>query len=702
MSDKIRDEHLRRSAMIYVRQSTAMQLMENHESRRRQYALADHARALGFQHVEVIDDDLGRSGSGLVERPGFQRLVAAVCTGEVGAVFSIEASRLARNGRDWHHLVDLCGLVGTLVIDADGVYDPRLTNDRLLLGLKGTMSEFELSLLRQRSLEAIRSKAGRGELEFCLPIGLCWTRAGKIELDPDRRVQEAVRLVFSKFDELGSARQVLLWFRRAKVLLPSATYGDVERSPTWKLPIYRTIHTILTKPMYAGAYAFGRTEERTRVIDGKARKTRGHVKSRDRWTVLIRDHHPGYISWEKYERNQVTIAENAHMKKRMERKAGRGGRALLAGLLRCRRCGRMLHVAYGGIGGRVPRYHCRGANINHGEAMCISFGGLRPDQAIATTLLDVVQPHAVAAAIEAAERAKHEQGGHVHTVELELEQARYEVRLAARRYESVDPDNRLVAAELESRWNAALARAREVESRLEQLKTSSSSSSSVAIDRQSLMALAVNLPMVWNSDAASMSLKQRIVRLLILEIIADIDEQASEVVLVIHWVGGRHTEVRVHKNKPGHHHRRTSEDASDVVRRMAGRWPDEQIAATLNRLRLETGAGNTWNELRVRSLRHRLSLPAHDPDSTVAPRTLTLDQAAQRLGVSATVVRKLIKRKELPATQATRFAPWEVPVEALQSEAVLQAAKSAREGGRIVRQRAAESATLKLPGLPDK
>lgn len=696
MSEKIRDEHIRRSAMVYVRQSTLTQVTENRESQRRQYALADRARELGFWRVEVIDDDLGRSGSGLVERPGFQRLVAAVCTGEVGAVLSIEASRLARNGRDWHHLIDLCGFVGTLVIDADGVYDPRLINDRLLLGLKGTMSEFELSILRQRSLEAIRSKARRGELEFCLPVGLCWTRAGKIELDPDRRVQEGIRLVFRKFDALGSARQVLLWFRRNKVTLPAATYGDADRKPVWKLPIYNTIHAVLTNPFYAGAYVFGRTEDRTRVIEGKARKTRGHEKAQGQWTVLIRDHHPGYVSWATYERNQATLAENAHMKKRMARKAGRGGRALLAGLLRCMRCGRMLHVSYGGVEGRAPRYQCRGASTNHGEDRCVSFGGLRPDQVVSATLLDVVQPKAIDAALQAADHVTQEHADQLRAISLELEQTRYEAGLAARRYESVDPDNRLVAAELEERWNAGLARVRELESHLE--KARQVSKPPVAVDRETLLSLAANLPAVWNSDAADMRLKQRIVRLLVHEIVADVDERASEIVLVIHWAGGRHTELRVPKNKTGRHSRGTSEDATEVVRRMAGRWPDEQIAATLNRLRLRTGAGNTWNELRVRGVSQRLGLPAHDPSAS-APATLTLKQAAQRLGVSATVVRKLIKGKRLPATQAAPAAPWEILATALDAESIRQVAEAARAGGCAVRQRAADAATLQLPGI---
>jgi len=701
MNDKIQDDHRCRAAVVYVRQSSPTQLKENRESQRRQYGLADRARELGFQRVEVIDDDLGRSGSGLVERPGFQRLVAAVCTGEVGAVLSIEASRLARNGRDWQHLVDLCGLVGALVIDADGVYDPRLINDRLLLGLKGTMSEFELSLLRQRSLEAIKSKAQRGELVFCLSVGFCWTSTGKIELDPDRRVQDAIRRVFRKFDELGSARQVLLWFRRSRTSLPSKKRGNGSWETTWRLPVYQTVHKMLTNPMYAGAYAFGKTGSRTTVVGGKARKTRGHEKPLEDWTVLIKDHHPGYVSWDTYERNQRVLAENAHMKKRMERKAGRGGRGLLAGLLRCRRCGRMLHVSYVGNGGCVPRYDCRGAMLNHGEDRCISFGGLRPDQAVANAVLEVVEPKAVEAACRAAEQASHQRGDEHRAALLELEQARYETRLAARRYESVDPDNRLVAAELEQRWNAALGHERELEIRVGTL--AKRHGETPAIDKSELLALAANLSAVWNSDVADMRLKQRIVHILIQEIVVDVDDKASELVLLIHWVGGRHSELRVPKNKPGQHGRRTSESASEIVRRMAGRWPDEQIAATLNRLRFKTGAGNNWNEQRVYQLRRRLGLPSYNPGDTTAQQSgvLTLQEASIRLGVSATVVRGLIKRGLLPASQVAPAAPWEIPVAALDSSAIREAVNVAQQGGRAVRQRQAEALNLRLPGVPD-
>jgi len=676
---KVTADHLRRRAIVYIRQSSPIQVANNLESQRRQYALADQARQLGFQQVEVIDEDLGRSGSGQVDRPGFARLVAEVCDGNVGAIFCIEASRLARNGRDWHHLIELCGLVRALVVDPDGVYDPGLLNDRLLLGLKGTMSEFELNLLRQRCQEAIRQKAQRGELQFMLPTGYRWAPNGKVEKDPDRRVQEAIELVFAKLEECGSARQVLLWFRNEKVSLPTMIYGESGRELIWKLPVYNTILRILRNPMYAGAYAFGKTEARTRVVGGRARKTVGHGKPPENWTVLIRDHHAGYIDWERYERNQALLADNAHMKSRMEPKAGRGGRSLLAGLLRCRRCGRMLHVAYSGARSEAPRYHCRGAHVNHGEAWCISFGGLRPDQAIAEEILQAVEGNAIEAALEAATRMAEQRNQQRRALTLELEQAQYEARLAARRYETVDPDNRLVAAELEARWNTALRRVGEVEGRLRQIEAANESTGRIP-DKETLLSLAQNLPAIWHAETTDMRLKQRIARILIREIVADVDDQASEIVLVIHWTGGRHSEMRVKKNQTGHHSRCTSLEAIEIIRRMAGRYPDDQIAATLNRLGLKTGSGNTWVELRVRTARSYHELPSYDPQ--LRQNILTLEEASERLGVSHKIVRRLIDSKIIAATQVVPWAPWEIPAEAIQSEQVLREIAAVKRGGR--------------------
>jgi DNA invertase Pin-like site-specific DNA recombinase len=694
-NEKVTADHLKRRAIVYVRQSSPIQVANNLESQRRQYALADHARQLGFQQVEVIDEDLGRSGSGQVDRPGFARLVAEVCTGSVGAVFCIEASRLARNGRDWHHLIELCGLVRALVVDPDGVYDPGFLNDRLLLGLKGTMSEFELNLLRQRCQEAIRQKARRGELQFALPVGYRWAPNGKVEMDPDRRVQQAIELVFSKTAEFGSARQVLLWFRGEKVSLPFQMHGESGRELVWKLPVYNTIWHVLRNPMYAGGYAFGKTEARTRVVDGRARKTIGHFKPVENWMVLIRDHHPGYITWEQYERNQAMLADNAHMKSRMEPKAGRGGRSLLAGLLRCRRCGRMLHVAYSGSKGEVPRYHCRGAHINHGEAWCISFGGLRADRAIAAEVLKAVEGNAVEAAVEAAARIAEQRRQQRQALSLELEQAQYEARLSARRYEAVDPDNRLVAAELEARWNAALHRVGEVEGRLRQIEVTREGAAKIP-DKETLFSLAQDLPSVWNADGTDMRLKQRITRILIQEIIADVDDPAGEIVLIIHWAGGRHSELRVKKNLTGQHSRCTSLEAVEIIRRMAGRFPDDQIAATLNRLGLKTGSGNNWIEVRVRTARSYHQLPSYDPQ--LRQNALTLEEASEKLGVSHKIVRRLIDAKLIPATQVVPWAPWEIPAEAIKSEQVLREVAAVKRGCRI-QENAAEAELPMFAGI---
>jgi len=694
VTNKLTPEHLQRRAIVYVRQSTVIQVLQNRESQLRQYNLAGYARELGFVEVETIDEDLGRSGSGLIARPGFQRLVTEVCEGQVGAVFCLEASRLARNGRDWHHLIELCGLVGAVVIDSEGIYDPRVINDRLVLGLRGTMSEFELSILRQRSVEAIRQKAKRGELRFGLPVGLYWGVAGKIELDPDVRVQDAVRLVFRKFQELESARQVLLWFQEQQITLPAVGYGESTRQIYWKRPLYSRILAILQNPMYAGAYAFGRTEARTKVVAGRPQQTSGHQKPRERWMVLIHDHHPGYISWEQFELNQKALAENAHMKSRMGRQRGRGGPSLLVGLLRCRRCGHILHVNYGRRG---IRYRCMSENINQGLASCISFGRVRVDQVVSAEILKAIQPMAVDAALEAADQLQRRQSDRTHALQLELEQARYEARLAARRYEAIDPENRLVAAELESRWNTALSRVRDLESRVSQAQEESVSA--IMANRDDLLSLAEDLSAVWDSPSSDASLKQRIIRILIQEIVVDLDESTQEVVLVIHWVGGRHSELRVPKLKTGQHGRCTKTEAVDIVRQMATSYSDEDIALTLNRLRLKTGAGNSWSETRVRSLRSYLKLPVFRGEQLNS--RLNMLQAAEQLGVSPTVVRRLIARKILPATQILPSAPWEIDSKAVASPEVIQVAMALKSRDRR-HQTLVSEATLRLPGLDEE
>ena len=361
---KITADHLARGAFVYVRQSTADQLVHNQESLRRQYGLAGRAKELGWATVEVVDDDLGRSGGG-VTRPGFERLLAAICEGRVGAVFAIEASRLARNGRDWHTLIEFCGLVGTVIVDEDGIYDARHSNDRLLLGMKGTMSELELSLFRQRSQEALRQKARRGALFLGVAAGYVKTGRDRIEKDPDQQVRAAVGIVFAKFAELQSVRQVHVWLREEGIALPTARHSAAEgRIVAWRSPLYSTVHAILTNPVYAGAYAFGRTTNKVSVEEGRKRVRRGMRRPLAEWDVLLKDQHEGYISWAEFERNQRVIANNATGKgSAIARGAARHGELLLAGLLRCGHCGRKMYVAYGGKAGR---YLCGGALVNHG------------------------------------------------------------------------------------------------------------------------------------------------------------------------------------------------------------------------------------------------------------------------------------------------------------------------------------------------
>jgi DNA invertase Pin-like site-specific DNA recombinase len=666
MTPKLTVDRLHRRAVIYIRQSSPDQVLHHLESKRLQYGLVERARQMGFSDVRVIDDDLGRSGDGCVERPGFEHLVAEVCSGEVGAVFCLEASRLARNGRDWHHLMELCGLVGAVVVDGDGIYDPTIINDRLLLGMKETMSEYELHLLRQRSLEARRQKAGRGELEFNLPVGFCWNAQGKMEKDPDQRVQQAIELVFRKMMELGSVRQVLVWFRKENLSLPVLSRHPDDPKLVWKLPVYRTVWAILTNPLYGGAYAYGRREVRMQIVEGRARKSKGHRKPRSEWSVLIREHHPGYVDWEQYERVQALIAENTHMRANGEAKAGRGGRALLSGLLRCRRCGRMLHVSYVGKENTVPRYECNAVHVNQGGARCLTLGGLWIDDAVVQEVLEAISGNAVEAALEAAEQMEQRRQELRQSLSLEVEQARYEARLAERRYEAVDPDQRLVAAELEARWNAALQKMRELEEKLREFDLGIKNVSLPS--KELLLSLAQDLPAVWNSPSTDMRLKQRIIRILIEEMIADVDESSREIVLLIHWTGGRHSELRLKKRETGQHRKCTSAETVEVVRQMAGRFTDELIAATLNRLGMRTGVGNTWDKDRVYSLRHYHQFHNFDPQH---PRTtISLKEAAQRLQVSEGSVRHMIVEKKLPATQVVEYAPWEIPVEALDSEEV--------------------------------
>ncbi|HME84188.1 MAG TPA: recombinase family protein [Roseiarcus sp.] len=657
---------LKRKAVVYVRQSTQAQVQTNLESQRRQYELVDVARRRGFRDVEVIDDDLGRSASGMVARPGFERLVAWLCAGEVGAVLCFDASRLARNGRDWHHLLELCGLVEARVIDLDGVYDPCRPNDRLLLGMKGSISEFELGVLRARMLDAARAKARRGELRICVPIGFIWHREIGLDFDPDLRIQEAVRLIFARSRELGSARQVLLSMRAEQVHFPRPSDGKKLVAFEWTPIRYRNVISVLKNPFYAGVYAYGKGEKRTEIVDGRARKSYGHRKPLEEWEVLLKDHHEGYINWTEFERNQKQLAVNAYGKPGGA-KSGRGGRALLAGLLSCGRCGRRLMVSYSGRSPGQPVYRCDRPNQMLGLPRCFTFGGLRVDAAIAGELLRAVEPMAIEAALEAERRHMERQGEQQRIMDLELQQARYEASLAERRYAACDPDNRLIAAQLEKSWEAALRRVEACQARVEAARMPDP-----ATVTPDFAGLADDLDAAWNAPGVTMRARQRLLRALVTDIIADVDEAAREVILTIHWRGGQHSQLRVRKPKSGEHGCRTPEEALAVMRSMATRWSDEDIAASLNRMGMPTGQGKTWTAHRVSSLRRVHGIHAYR-SAEKNGEWLTMSEAAAAFGVSHHRIRRLIKDGVLRADQVVPGAPHQIRASDLQHKKVVAA-----------------------------
>src|SRR3984893_6776237 len=542
---KITADHLGRGAFVYIRQSTADQLLHNLESRRRQYGLTDRARQLGWTTVEVIDDDLGRPREGN-SRPCLERLLAAICEGRVGAVFAIEASRLARNGRDWHTLIEFCGLVGTVIVDEDGTYEPRHPNDRLLLGMKGTMSELELSLLRARSMEALKQKARRGELFFTVAVG--YVKGGRdiIKMEPDLRVREAIRLVFARFAEMQSIRQVFLSLRADQIALP---YIDSKSSGQpqllWKPPVYATVNNLLTNPVYAGAYAFCRTGSRMTIENGRKPILRGRRKHRSDWAVLLVDHHEGYLSWADYERNQRLIADNANGKGMMVRGAVRKGEALLAGLLRCGHCGRRLLVSYNGTKGDIGRYHCDATRSNPAAAPCISFGALRVDQAVGVEIVRLLQPLGVEAAVRAITDCEHQAGEKQRQLELALEQARFEAARARRQYDAVDPDNRLVAGELERRWNTALVAVDTLEKELEAVVRQRPAALNTE-ERHRLLQMGADLEAAWHHPAATAATRKRIIRAVLRQVMARVED--DQIQLLLHWQGGDPTRRTVRKN----------------------------------------------------------------------------------------------------------------------------------------------------------
>src|SRR4051794_26580568 len=560
MSDlaKITDAHRRRRAVVYVRQSTPAQLERNHESRARQYALRERAVELGWPAgaVTVVDDDLGRSGASTEGRLGFRELVAEVGLGQVGLILSLESSRLARSSADWHQLLDLCALTGTLIADSDGIYSPQDFNDRLLLGLKGTMSEAELHLIRARLNGGLRNKANRGELALNLPVGLDRDEDGRIVLAANEQVRHAIGRVFELWRQLSSARQIDGELRAEGQQLPRRTVGS--RRVRWQPATYGAVHDFLTNPVYAGAFVFGRSRTEKRLdATGKVR-TKTITLPLEQWSVCLPEHHPGYVSWPDYLQTRERLRADVILPGEGSG-ASREGDALLQGLLRCGRCGRRMQVTYSGNSGRIVRYSCVRAHQLHGAGhACQSVGGHRLEQAVTAAFLDAVTPAGLRVSADAIEELNQQHDARMHGQRLAAERAEYEAERARRQFDACEPEHRLVARTLEARLESTLSdlererrRLAELEQRRPQPLTPD--------ERRALTRVARNLPRLWNAPSTSSHDRKALLRCLLIDVIVTIRDEPRQAELELQWEGGAHTELTVALIHRGPESKRTDE-----------------------------------------------------------------------------------------------------------------------------------------------
>jgi len=658
---KITSSHLARAAIVYLRQSSAAQVEHNRESTDRQYALVNKASDLGWPtgNVVVIDEDLGISGAGGVARSGFARLTAEVALGHVGLVLGLEVSRLARNNADWYRLIDLCGLSNTLIGDADGIYHPALFNDRLLLGLKGTMSEAELHILRARLNGGIRNKAARGEIRRGLPVGLVWgSTDGEVRLNPDEAVQTAISSIFSRFAETGSARRVWLWFRSEGLRLPTQMVPKAEL--VWMDASYHAIHQVLSNPLYAGAYVYGRTRQETKLDESGVPKRRMRHLPQSEWQVLIKEHHEGYIDWQTYEANQVRLAANTRPGPHNAGGAVREGVALLQGLASCGHCGRRLKTHYRGRNAS-PGYHCAGKIIVEGRGCyCLNVGGVQIDTAFAQTFLATIEPAKLAACVAAAERLEADTEASLKQWRQAVERATYEAKRAERRYRAVDPDNRLVARGLEREWEQRLVDLQtaneELARRLEQRPRVLDHS-----ERERLVALGTDLAAVWDAPTTTPRDQKELLRTLIEEVILSVDRNEPAAHLTVRWKGGALTDVDVPLPRSRPATIRTDEDTLDLVRRLARFYPDTVIAGILNRQGRTTARGHRFEANRVATLRTHWRIPCFQPNPEIEEGdVMTVAKAAATLNVAPSTLHRWLNDGLIAGEQVTPGAPWRI------------------------------------------
>jgi excisionase family DNA binding protein len=655
-SAKVQKAHLERLALIYVRQSTFVQVIKNRESGLRQYDLALQARELGWREdqVVVIDEDQGHSGASTHDRSGFGRIMSEVGLGKVGIVLAIEASRLARNNADWQRLIWFCSLTDTLLGDQDGIYDPSLLDDRMVLGLKGTISELEWHTIRKRLHQAAVNKAKRGELEVTPPVGLEWQGEDGLHVTADQEVVHALGLVFDKFDELGSARQAALWLRDKGIKLPRrGPRGEVR----WIESNSSAVGAILTHPAYAGAYVYGR-ERKVRKIEADGSVVVHTRKARTDEVILLRDHHEGLISWERFERIQERLMANYTKGGIDHRGAAREGAALLQGLAYCGRCGRRMTVAYlrepnRGFGQFVCRWLWRQWGT---DSFCQVLGGRRIEEAVVSLFLNTVQPAAIEVALKSLEGVKQERDKIAQHWQQRTERAEYDADRARARYEAIDPNNRLVASELERRWNEALALVdgvrREAEEHLQRVGRDLCDAERARIRR-----MAEDVGRIWAAPTTGMRDKKQLLRAAIERVV--LTRQQDDVTVAVHWKGGEVSQFGVHQPRRGENRCATDAEILDLIRRLATDLDDTQIARVLCRRGLRTATGLTFTKRRVQSVRACHNIPCA-PRAPAGEDVYTAEEAAREMGVSGKTIHEWIRAGLLRGKQLTEGAPWRI------------------------------------------
>lgn len=648
-SNKVTAEHLRRLAYLYVRQSTLRQVHENRESTARQYDLKRRAQVLGWaaDQIVVIDEDLGLSGATADNRNGFQRLVAEVGLGRVGLVMGLEVSRLARSSTDWHRLLEICALADTLILDEDGIYDPGHFNDRLLLGLKGTMSEAELHLLRARLIGGQLNKARRGDLWMKPPIGFVYDSSGRVVFDPDQQVQRGVRLLFETFRQTGSALRVVHYFKTEGVLWPRRITSGVRAGELFFGPLeHSRVLGILHNPRYTGAFVYGRTRQRKVIIAGQLRYRR---LKREEWSVFLPNMHPGYISWEEFESNQSKLLANAKGYGEDRRKSPpREGAALLQGLVLCGVCGLRMTVRYHTDHGHlIPEYVCQRRGIQTAEPICQHLPGVQIDQAVTELVLKAVNPASLDVALEVFEELRARQAEVDRLRRAQVERAREEAELAQRQYLLARPENRLVVDNLERQWNEKLTSLSQAEEEYSRMSKSQPSALTDE-DRDRVHALASDLPRVWNDPRTPARDRKRMLRLLIEDVTL---VKNQKIHIHIRWKAGATTSMERPLPLSAPDLVRTPADIVELVRVLATEQTDAQIARTLNARSLRTGRKHSFTRLIVRHIRNAYDIPSY-VQHLRSNGWLTVPEVAAQMGVHSSTAKRFAVEGVLRAVRA--------------------------------------------------